>query len=77
MIDRFIAKVKLETGRRITRKDIWTVAGYGNATDFERFQRCDSRVTSGAETKFTHVLEMLSQDFIKLLEKKLLEKAGK
>lgn len=68
-VDAFIAKVA-EAGRKITRKDIWTVAGYTDATEFERFQRDDARTTPGAELAFNRVLRKNPEDFILLLDKK-------
>jgi hypothetical protein len=69
-INGFISKVAEETGRRITRKDIWTVAGYRNRTEFERFQRGDKRTTRSAASNFQRVLRMKPQDFIRSLDKK-------
>jgi hypothetical protein len=68
-VDRFIAKVA-EAGYKITRKDIWTVAGYKNSTDFERFQRADRRTTETAAANFTRVLRMKPGDFIRALQKR-------
>jgi hypothetical protein len=68
-VEAFIAEVT-EAGRKITRKDIWTVAGYTNATEFERFQRGDPRTTSSAATAFNRVLGMKPEKFIELLGKK-------
>ncbi len=69
VINTFIAKVT-ESGRRITRKNIWTVAGYKDATEFQRFQRGDARTTSSAATTFSRVLKMKPKAFIESLEKK-------
>lgn len=68
-IDAFIGKLA-EAGHRITRKDIWTVAGYEDPTEFERFQRGASRATRSAAMAFNRVLNMEPRDFIQLLEKK-------
>ena len=68
-IDAFISKLA-EAGRRITRKNVWTVAGYTNATEFERFQRCDTRTTQSAAAAFNRVLSMKPADFIRLLDRK-------
>ena len=68
-MDGFIANL-LEAGRKITRKEIWTVAGYKDATEFERFQRGDNRSTQSAIAVFTRVLNMKPADFIKVLDKK-------
>lgn len=68
-IDTFISKVS-EAGRKITRKDIWTVAGYKDRTEFERFQRGDTRTTQSATANFNRVLNVKPEDFIRDLEKK-------
>ena len=68
-VDAFIAKLS-DAGRKITRKQIWTVAGYTNATEFERFQRDDNRTTQSAAAAFNRVLNMKPEDFIGLLDKK-------
>jgi hypothetical protein len=68
-IDTFIRKLA-GTGRKITRKDIWTAAGYEDPTEFERFQRGDIRTTRSAAVAFTRVLRMKPKDFIQLLDRK-------
>ncbi len=68
-INAFISKLA-EAGRKITRKNIWTVAGYTNATEFERFQRGDTRTTQSAAAAFKRVLGMSPEAFIGLLDKK-------
>ena len=68
-IDAFMLKVN-EAGRKITRKDIWTAAGYKNRTEFERFQRGDKRTTRAASSSFNRVLRMTPEHFIRALEKK-------
>jgi len=65
-VEALISKVAAE-GRKITRKDIWTVAGYKDATEFERFQRGDARTTRSAALAFNRVLDMVPIDFIQLL----------
>lgn len=73
IIANFIAKVT-DAKRKITRKDISTVAGYKTGTELERFQRCDSRSTKTANMNFHRVLNMNPDDFIKSLESKQKEK---
>ena len=68
-IDSFIFKLA-EAGRKITRKNIWKVAGYTNATEFERFQRGDTRTTQSAAAAFKRVLGMTPEAFVGLLDKK-------
>jgi len=69
VIDAFIGKLA-EAGHKITRKDIWTVAGYEDATEFERFQRGAARANRSAAVAFNRVLNMEPRAFIQLLEKK-------
>ena len=68
MVDGYIAQVLARTGKKISRRDIWLVAGYESATEFERFQRNDQRTTQSAVTNFQRVLDMKPDDFIRLLE---------
>jgi len=67
-IDAFIEKMR-ESGHKITRTDIWRVAGYDDPTEFERFQREDQRATPGSRTRFDRVLNLSPEDFIQRLEK--------
>jgi hypothetical protein len=39
LVDEFCSKVLRITGENVTRTDIWHVAGYQNASEFERWQR--------------------------------------
>jgi hypothetical protein len=70
LIQGFIDRVSAAAGRRFKRKDIWTFAGYAEATEFERFQRNDPRTTKGAELKFNRVLSLSPTEFLKRLEKR-------
>jgi hypothetical protein len=73
-VDMFISRVgKI---RAITRKDIWTVAGYKDATEFQRWQRADKRTTESADRNFTRVLNMTPEKFIDAL-RKLADKPAK
>lgn len=69
VIDSFIATAA-EAGYKITRKDIWTVAGYKNPTEFERFQRADRRTTKAGVANFMRVLRMSPEDFLRAIQKK-------
>jgi hypothetical protein len=69
VIDAFISEVTEFAGRKITRKDVWTAGKYKDATEFERFQRSDSRTTAAAIKTFNRILKMNPADFISLLEK--------
>jgi len=77
LIDAFIAEVLAKTGTKISRKDIWLVAGYNSATEFQRFQRNDQRTTQSAATNVHRVLEMNPEDFIRSLEKRKVTKSAK
>jgi hypothetical protein len=68
-IDAFIAKMK-QAGRRVTRKDIYTVSGYGDRTEFQRFQRADMRTTASSIANFMRVLQMEPQEFLRALDLK-------
>jgi len=70
LIDRFIAKVLEDTGKKINRTAIWRGAGYRDATDFERFQRNDKRASKTATANFFRILRMEPESFIKLLSKR-------
>ena len=70
VIDAFIAKVECEEGKKITRKDISTVAGYTDRTEFQRFQCGHKKATPTSKQKFDRVLAMESQAFIQALNKK-------
>ena len=69
-IDGFMAAVAEKTGRKITRKDIWTVAGYKDPTEFERFQRDNPRTTKSATIAFNRILRMTPANFVEMLDKK-------
>jgi hypothetical protein len=68
-VDAFISKLA-EAGQKITRKSIWTVAGYTHRTEFERFQRGDTRTTRSAASNFNRVLGMKPEDFVLALQKR-------
>jgi hypothetical protein len=59
-----------ELGHTISRTAIWPVAGYRNATEFERFQRDDQRTTRSAATAFNRLLSKTPEKFIEDLDKK-------
>jgi hypothetical protein len=49
-------------GKRITKKDFWKVAGYGDRTEFLRWQRADSKHPNEAAKKtFERVLRETSK----------------
>jgi hypothetical protein len=57
MVDDYIEEVRLNTRKRIKRKDIWSYAGYDTRTEFERWERQDSkRPNKAAHERFTHIL---------------------
>jgi hypothetical protein len=55
-VDSYIQGVLQQTGQKITRTDIWKSAGYKTRTEFERWQRGDSRTTKAAHRNFTRIL---------------------
>lgn len=67
-IDAFLQTMR-QHGHRTTRKDIWQVAGYGDATEFQRFQREDLRATAGSRQQFDRVLTLSPEEFIQKLHK--------
>ncbi len=66
-VDAFIAKLR-NAGYKVTRTDIWQAAGYEDPTEFERFQRRDSRTTASAKASFNRVLDMNTEDFMHVVE---------
>ncbi len=68
-IEAFISKMDV-AGHHITRTNIWKVAGYKDATEFQRFQRGDPRTTRSATGNFNRVLLMSPEAFMQALEKK-------
>ena len=66
-INLFLKRVFTDEGRRITRTNLWQVAGYKDATQFERFQR-DKRASYGSKIKFRAILKMDSKSFIARLD---------
>lgn len=69
VIEAFIARV-LASGRKINRTDIWTVAGYKDATEFERYQRADERTRKAGENIFKNILALAPEEFIRRLDLK-------
>jgi len=57
LVDKYLADVKAQTGRAITRRDFWAAAGYKNPTEFQRWQRNDPRTTLTASSNFARVLK--------------------
>jgi hypothetical protein len=70
LINNFIQKVSAAGRKPITRKDIFTVAGYKERTEFLRFQRNDRKATKSATVNFTRVLSMTPEKFIEDLKEK-------
>lgn len=57
LVKAYIEEVRSKTGKRITKKDIWSKAGYQNRTEFERWERQDSRhPNKSAHENFTRIL---------------------
>jgi len=55
-VDAYIQEVLRETGKRITRKDFWTRAGYKTPSDFKRWQRNAPKTTKTAALCFERLL---------------------
>ena len=73
-VDDYLARVTEKAGHKATRTDFWTVAGYKNRSDFERFQR-DKKVTKTAKENFNRILEeMTPEQFLTALSEKKLSK---
>lgn len=68
-IDTFI-QMMLNNGHKITKTNIWEVAGYADPTEFERFQRQSLRATDNAKANFSRVLDMSPEEFMRIVEKK-------
>jgi len=57
MVGAYIEEVRTKKGKRITKKDIWTAAGYQTRTEFERWERQDSKhPNKAAHENFTRIL---------------------
>jgi len=67
-VDAFIGNVFQMKARRITRTDIWRVAGYTEATQFERFQR-NKNQSAGSVARFERVLRMNPTEFLERLDR--------
>lgn len=55
-VNSYIQEVLAQTGKRITRTDIWKKAGYRSRTEFERWQRGDKRANKAADKNFNRIL---------------------
>ena len=57
MVDAYIAEVLQKTEKVLTRADIWRAASYRSRSEFERWERNDSkRPNQGAHRRFTKIL---------------------
>jgi hypothetical protein len=68
-VTQFLERVSSEAGRRVRRRDFWTVAGYNDPTEFERWQREDEKRTASASRNFERVLAMSPETFFATLDK--------
>lgn len=62
-VDAFIQRFDA-SGHRITRTDIYHVAGYDDRSQFLRWQKGDERSTPGDANKFSRVLDMAIPEFM-------------
>jgi len=69
-IEAFLDRVNQEAGERITKSDIWRVAGYKGPTEFQRYQRNDARTTVSAKSRFDALLTVNPTEFIRRLQAK-------
>jgi hypothetical protein len=74
-IENFIQDVQEVTGERITKTTIWQMAGYKSRTDFECFQREDTKTTVSAREHFNRILRMQPENFIAEAKRRGLPKA--
>ncbi|SRR6266851_601877 len=59
MVDAYIQDVRSKKSKRITRKDIWSAAGYQTRTEFERWERQDEKhPNQAADETFTRILSV-------------------
>jgi len=57
MVNAYISEVFKKTGKMITRKGIWSAAGYKSRTEFERWERQDAQhPNKAADERFTRIL---------------------
>jgi hypothetical protein len=69
-VDAFIKRAR-QINTKIFKRHIWKLAGYRNATEFERFQR-GSRATATATENIGRILRMTPKQFIQALTNKSL-----
>ena len=55
-VDEYIAEVLRVKSKRITKTDFWEMAGYREATPFERWQRNDPQTSKRADRAFRRIL---------------------
>jgi hypothetical protein len=68
-IEKFLAKMR-DAGLKVNKTDFSMVAGYEDATTFQRYKRYDPRTTATAVRNFENVLAMKPEEFKAALEKK-------
>ena len=57
LVGAYIEEVFKKTGKRITKSDIWSKAGYTTRTEFERWERQDRKhLNNAADENFTRLL---------------------
>jgi hypothetical protein len=66
-VDEFIRRVRQVTGHKIKRIDINRVAGYTDASTFQRWQRMDARSKRGEALKFERALALEPKKFLEKL----------
>jgi hypothetical protein len=66
-VDRFIERVRVKTGRRITRANIWRAVGHRSSRQFEYWQARSPKATTQDNTNFRRILGMDPNKFVELL----------
>lgn len=67
-VDAFIEKIEKETGRKITRDNVWQMAGYTDPTEGQRWQRNDKRTNKTADLNIKRVLSYTPDEVVSWLE---------
>jgi hypothetical protein len=56
-VDAYILDIFETCGRRISRKEIWTEAGYNESSEFERWQRASPRASGSSDRRIRKILK--------------------
>lgn len=64
MVDAFIARVHAHMGQRITRADIWRLAGHKASRQFEYWQSGHPKATKADARNFARILALSTEKFV-------------